>query len=42
MSQHPFKPNRPDKDEVIHKVGEEKDSEDLWIIRMTKKSAKLT
>ena len=42
MSQHPFKPSRPNKDEVIHEVGKEQDSEDVWILRMTKKSAKLT
>lgn len=42
MSQHPRKPVRPENDEVIHEVGKEKDSEDVWILRMTKKSAKLT
>lgn len=42
MSHHPRKPVRPQKDEVIHEVGKEADSEDVWILRMTKKSAKLT
>ncbi len=42
MTQQPWRSERPKVDEVIHEVGKEKDSEDIWILRMTKKSAKLT
>jgi hypothetical protein len=42
MSKHPVKSDQPEKDEVIHEVGKKMDSEDLWILKLTKKSAKLT
>ena len=41
MKNHPWKSERPVDDEVIHVVTQEPDPEDQWIIKMTKRSAKL-
>ena len=42
MKDLPWKAERPLKDEVVHDVKDEQDPEDVWIVKMTKRSAKLT